>query len=310
MGPLEASSIRPSVAVLLATYNGEAHCDAQIASLLWQRGLTVHVYARDDGSRDATPRIVADWAKRYPDQITIIPSDGVATGSATGNFFALLAAVNLDHHDYVAFADQDDVWTPDKLNRAVSCLVGHSADGYSSDLIAYDPSANNVWLLHKAGHAAELDYLFQGGSAGCTYVLSKAAAALVTQTVRGAPPLCRAASHDWIIYAICRSHGLRWWRDPTAEILYRQHGENDYGAKRGIADIRDKLRLTRSRWYRNHILWLNNVIVGTAAERDVLRRVERSSIGDRIWLIARASRFRRSRRFILQLRIAIALGMI
>lgn len=119
-----------SVAVLLATYNGAAHCETQLISLLWQRGVDVHIYVRDDGSRDATPAILRDWAERHPGRFTIIDNEGVSTGSANGNFFALLAAIDTARHDYVAFADQDDVWTPDKLARAVKRLAEEGAEGY------------------------------------------------------------------------------------------------------------------------------------------------------------------------------------
>lgn len=304
----------PSVAVLLATYNGAAYCETQLVSILWQRGVDVHVYARDDGSRDATAAILRDWAARHPDHFTIIDNQGVSTGSANGNFFALLSAIDLAGHDYVAFADQDDVWTPDKLSRAVGRLKEEGAEGYSSDLIAYSPAAGptagHAWILHKAGRSVALDYLFQGGSAGCTYVLTRHAATVAQTVMTKAPAFCADPSHDWILYAICRSRGLNWVRDPAAEILYRQHGGNQYGAKRGLGDLVAKLRVMRSSWYRNHILWLRHVVVNNDEERRVLDAVARGTLSDRWRLIRDAGQFRRTSAYVAQLRVAIALRMI
>lgn len=304
----------PSVAVLLATYNGAAHCETQLISLLWQRGVDVHIYVRDDGSRDATPAILRDWAERHPGRFTIIDNEGVSTGSANGNFFALLAAIDTARHDYVAFADQDDVWTPDKLARAVKRLAEEGAEGYSSDLIAYsaaaEPAAAHAWILHKAGRPADLDYLFQGASAGCTYVLTRHAAAMAQAVMATAPAFCADPSHDWILYAICRSRGLKWVRDPAAEILYRQHGGNQYGAKRGPAELVAKLRVMRSSWYRDHILWLRHVLINSDDERAVLDAVARGALSDRWRLIREAGRFRRTPAYVAQLRAAIALRMI
>lgn len=300
----------PRVAVLLATYNGAAHCEAQIISLLWQRDVDVHIHVRDDGSRDATMAIIEKWAGLHPDRITIIANGGVSTGSANGNFFALLGAIDPARYDYVAFADQDDVWTPDKLARAIGRMVAEDADGYSSDLIAYDHGTNAAWVLHKAGRDADLDYLFQGGSAGCTYVLSARAATVAAQVMAQVPPFCTDPSHDWILYAICRSRGMRWVRDRGCEILYRQHASNQYGAKRGLADLIGKMRTMRSSWYRDHILWMQHVVVGSAVERQVLGAVARGRLSDRWWLIRQAYRFRRSRGYVAQLRIAIACRMI
>ena len=300
----------PSVAILLATYNGASYCETQLISLLWQRGVDVHIYARDDGSRDATPAILREWAARHPDRITIIDNQGVSTGSANGNFFALLAAVDAAQHDYMAFADQDDVWTPDKLARATARLTEEGAEGYSSDLIAYSADAGSAWILRKAGRPADLDYLFQGASAGCTYVLTRRAAILAAEVMAKAPAFCEDPSHDWILYAICRSRGLKWVRDPDAEILYRQHGGNQYGAKRGVGELLAKLRMMRSNWYRDHILWLQNVVVNNDEERRVLAAIARGSASDRFWLIRHAKRFRRTPAYVAQLRAAIALRMI
>lgn len=300
----------PKVAVLLATYNGAAHCETQLISILWQRGVDVHVYARDDGSRDTTPAILRAWAERHPGRMTIIDNEGVSTGSANGNFFVLLGAIDPEPYDYVAFADQDDVWTPDKLVRAVDRLVQDGAEGYSSDLIAYETAANSAWVLHKAGQFADLDYLFQGGSAGCTYVLTSQAAKTAAAVMAQAPAFCSDPSHDWILYAICRSRGMKWVRDRGAEILYRQHASNQYGAKRGLAEVRAKLQTVRSSWYHDHILWMRHVVLGSEIERTVLDAVARGRLSDRWWLVRQARRFRRTRGYVAQLRIAIALGMI
>lgn len=301
---------RPSVAILLATYNGAGYCATQLTSILWQRGVDVHVYARDDQSTDETPAILQDWAARHPQQITIVANDGVRTGSANGNFFALLAAIDPARHDYLAFADQDDVWMPDKLSHAVGQLAAKGAHGYSSDLIAYDAEAGNAWMLRKAGQPADLDYLFQGASAGCTYVLTRHAAVLAAGVIARADAFPAGASHDWILYAICRSRGLLWARDRVAKILYRQHSGNQYGAKRGLGELRGKLRVMRSSWYRDHILWMRHVIAGSPDEVAVLDAVASGTLGDRWRLIRQARRFRRSPADVAQLRAAIALRLI
>jgi rhamnosyltransferase len=304
------SNAIPSVAILLATYNGAAYCETQLVSILWQRGVNVHIYARDDGSSDTTPLILSEWAARHPDHTTIIGNKGISTGSANGNFFALLAAIDPARYDYLAFADQDDVWTPDKLARAIARLNEEGAEGYSSDLIAYNAATSSAWMLRKTGKPADLDYLFQGASAGCTYVLTRQAMTLVAAVMLHAPAFCADPSHDWIVYAICRSRGLKWVRDPAAEILYRQHGGNQYGAKRGAGELLAKMRVMRSSWYRDHILWLRHILVNNDEEQQVLAAIARGRPSDRLWLIRQASRFRRTPAYVAQLRAAIAFRMI
>lgn len=296
----------PAVLVLLATYNGRSFLDAQLASLLWQVGVRVRVLARDDGSTDGTLELLEQWRQRFPDRIAVLPS-AVRTGTAAGGFLQLLDGASLDEAEFVALADQDDVWLPDKLARAVGAMTGAGADGYSSALLAYDEAARAAWVIDKSGGDADLDYLFQGASAGCTYVLSSRAAHLVrdilaAQTV----PLVRGISHDWTFYAICRSRGLGWVQDPRPGLLYRQHAANQYGAQPGMGGIVSRLRRVRNSWYREHVGWLRHVVAVTPAEQAVFDAVDR---GDRLWLARNARRFRRSPRDAALLRVAVLTGM-
>ena len=283
----------PKVLVLLATYNGMAFVDQQIASILWQVGVEPHVLIRDDGSTDDTVAICGSWAARYPQVVTIL-SESVRTGSAAGNFFRLLAAAPLEGYDYVALADQDDVWLPDKLRRAVEAMRADGAEGYSSDLLAFDEGSRAAWLIGKAGGEAELDYLFQGASAGCTYVLLPSAVRMVRDVMvplEGTWP--RHVSHDWAIYAACRSRGLGWVRDPRPGLLYRQHSGNEYGARAGWGGLLQRLEATTERAYRANVSWLRGMVRMTPNEREVFDAVDR---GDRWWLVRNVQRFRRTRR--------------
>lgn len=301
---------RPArIAILLATYDGAAHLEAQMRSLLWQQGVEIHIFARDDGSRDATPAILADWHAAHSDRITVVTDALGPGGSATSNFFRLLEHSDFEGFDYVALADQDDVWFPDKLDRAVAMLRYSGAAGYSSDLLAYDETRNLSWILAKAGRPAELDYLFQGASAGCTYVLTVAAARRVASKLReSTATLPRGASHDWIIYAICRSYGSEWFRDSSARIMYRQHAANVYGALPGLRGLIAKGRMVRDKWYREHILWLRHVIGNNAEERRILDALRRGGVAGRLFLFRGARKFRRTPRDVRLLRLALMSG--
>lgn len=299
----------PRIAVLMATYNGAAYLSAQIASILAQQDVALHLFARDDESADGTPALLDTLAREAGDRLSVVRA-GDRAGSAAANFFRLLATVDLDGFTHVALADQDDVWFPDKLSHAVARMAEAGADGYSSDALAYDAKAGRGWVIRKAGREAPLDYLFQGASAGCTYVLSVRAARLVAATLAAAPgPAFPAASHDWTIYAICRSQGLSWVRDPEARLVYRQHPVNVYGARPGLAGLLQRARMVGNSWYRDHVLWLRNVVAGTPAELRVLDAVARDRLTDRLTLARRAPEFRRSAREVALLRAALLRGL-
>ncbi len=306
-----AGPVFPSVAILLATYNGGAFVGDQIASILAQKAVDVHIYVRDDGSTDDTMAVVAELQKAALGRVTVLRDGYGSTGYAATNFFALLGGLDLSPFDYVAFADQDDIWLPGKLQRAVECLLGQGGGGYSSNLLAWEPANNHYWMMEKQGTPKKFDYLFQGASAGCTYVLDTQTALLARRHLTTADGrYCAGVSHDWVIYAICRSAGVPWFRDSQSFIHYRQHSANVYGARSGFAGIIARLQMISNGWYRDHILWLEHVITNTADERKLLARLKRGRINDCFYLATQARDFRRDTGDVWKLRIALILGLL
>jgi glycosyltransferase involved in cell wall biosynthesis len=115
------SGLLPVVTILLATYNGERYLREQIDSLLAQTH-PVRVLARDDGSRDGTVSILRDYAERWPQRFALLEDDS-GTGHAKWNFLRLTdTAVQIPGIDYLAFADQDDVWMPEKIELEMKAM--------------------------------------------------------------------------------------------------------------------------------------------------------------------------------------------
>lgn len=302
----------PRILVLLATYNGIGHLDAQLRSLLWQQDVVVAIVARDDGSTDETPRLLSDYAKADPGRVFVMVDELPRGGTAAVNFFRLLTRCpDLATFDYVAFADQDDFWFPDKLAAAVARLRATGAAGYSSDLLAHDQGRSAAWMIRKSAPQRPRDYLFQGASAGCTYVLTREGATLARDRLAATDPAdWPTLSHDWTIYAILRSHGLGWTTDLAAHLVYRQHGANQFGALPGLRGLWTRLRMSQGGWYRAHILWLRQVLKGSPDELQVLAAVQRFSWRDRLWLAGHASEFRRTRRDVRLLQLALLGGQL
>ena len=107
----------PEIEVLLATYNGARFLDAQIESLLRQRGVSLRILVRDDGSTDDTPDIIERYRRSMPESFVVLASTGNL--GAVRNFATLL---EYSHAPYVALCDQDDVWMPHKLSVLVGAL--------------------------------------------------------------------------------------------------------------------------------------------------------------------------------------------
>lgn len=298
----------PRFAVLLATYNGGRYLIPQIDSILSQIDVSVDIYVRDDNSADNTLELV----KKYVNDgsIKIIKTDQ-PTGSPAGNFFKLLNSINIIEYDYIALSDQDDIWFPEKLISAVSALKDSKADSYSSDLIAFDNGKSAAWFMRKGGGLKKYDYLFQGASAGCTYVLRVGAAVLVRNVLGDvAKNFPKGYSHDWLIYAICRSHGIKWFHDNRAFIAYRQHSVNAFGAMPGIGGLLQRLRLSRSGWYREQVVWQSQFLKQSPGELRVLESVKNFGFKDRFYLATHVSNFRRSHKDCFLLAVVILLGLL
>ena len=117
----------PLIHILLATYEGAAYLREQLDSIAAQEHAHWSLWISDDGSKDTTWAICESFCAQHPDhRIQLIK--GPAQGP-TANFFHLLHTVRLTQpSDLLAFADQDDVWLPEKLSRAVAAL-GTEAPG-------------------------------------------------------------------------------------------------------------------------------------------------------------------------------------
>jgi rhamnosyltransferase len=291
----------PSVAVMLASFNGEDFIREQLDSILLQTSVSVNIYIRDDHSTDSTPDILLEYARCFPGRVTLLEPFSQRFGAACENFLSILMDVSHDKYDYFSFADQDDVWVPDKLKRATTLLEITGASGYASNLKAFSEDKNLEWIVKKDFAQRKFDHLFQAASAGCTYVLTPLALKLIQSRIGQLQVhTWTDMSHDWLCYAICRSYGLPWIIDNWTGIRYRQHAANQFGALPGFQGMLKRYTLIRSGWYRN-VMIRNGPFLDPAnqLELNIFRRLAEYRFVDRIWLAANARKFRREKwRFI------------
>ncbi len=229
------SGFTPRIGILLATYNGARFLSAQLDSFRTQTEPGWILFWRDDGSSDDTVAQMTAFAAEIG-EARCIRVEGAEHLGASASFFALLAAAT-SHGLPLAFADQDDVWLPDKLAWALEALAptpgtslcGPSPCGpslYCSRQTLVDEALHPIGqsaLLHSAPSFANA--LTQNIATGCTIVLDPAAARLVA----GSQPSA-AVLHDWWSYLVITAAGGRVVADARPTVLYRQHGSNLVGA--------------------------------------------------------------------------------
>lgn len=264
----------PSVAVLLAAYNGRQYIEEQVDSILQQSGVAVTIFVSVDLSIDDTYAWCRDLAQQRAN-IAVLPY-GDRFGGAAKNFFRLLRDVDFSAFDYLAFADQDDIWLGDKLIRAVAKLVETDSDGYSSNVTAFWPNGLRK-LISKAQPQRDWDYLFEAAGPGCTYVMATPLALQIKSTVvRNWSEVNKLALHDWFSYAYARANGYRWFIDERPSMLYRQHLGNEVGANKGFKAFKYRFGKVIGGWgIEQSALTAQSVGQGNAPFVKIWRNLER-----------------------------------
>lgn len=288
---LEKCNTIPRFAVCLAAYNGMAYIVEQIESILMQKNVAMQIFISVDQSKDGTEDHLAQWALSEP-CLTLLPF-GERFGGAGPNFYWLLQKVDLSGFDYLSFADQDDIWHPEKLCRAHSLMAAQNAVGYSSNFTAFWTSGE-ARVVNKAWPQRTWDFLFESAGPGCTYVIHCSLALPLQQLVRHAgEKVLRVDYHDWLTYAFARAHNYVWVIDGWSSMQYRQHAHNQIGVNSGW----------RSFWLRvSKILsgygFEQSLLIADLVQASALPVVQRGLRGGRLgylWLALRAPQCRRKR---------------
>lgn len=241
------------IIILLSTYNGEAYLTEQLESILHQEGVTMRILIRDDGSCDSTIEIVKHWQSKHPQIIDFV--QGTNVGFAMSFTYLLQIAVRqYPEATYYAFCDQDDVWLPKKLQKAVEQLDIESKDipvAYCSNTQLVDQKLQFIRMCWKRNevHLSKERALIQNFATGCTMVFNRKAAEIY---VSHQPEVIKV--HDFLMYQLCMFLGKIIY-DENSYILYRQHGKNQIG-RPGFCQ-RWKRRWTTQN-YKKHTLEIQN----------------------------------------------------
>ena len=218
----------PSVAILLCTRDGAAFIDEQLRSLADQTHSNWFLIASDDGSTDTT----RDVLKRFADSVRqkVVIREGPRRGPCA-NFLSLAIDPSITA-DYFAYCDQDDLWYPDKLERALNWLVTVSQDMPAlycgrTELVSADGRSTGLSTCFSRPPSFR-NALIQNIAAGNTMVFNRAAKTLLE--IAGEH---QVVVHDWWTYQLISGAGGRVHYDPRPVLKYRQHSSNLIGSNLG-----------------------------------------------------------------------------
>lgn len=243
----------PVIQVLLATFNGEKYIGEFLKSLSEQQGVKVHLLVSDDGSTDGTIAVLESFRQNF-EKVNILHGPGRGPSE---NFFWLLENAS---GKYVAFADQDDLWSSNHLLKSIQRLANFSQTPALTfcQVIEYDQSTKrvNVWPKQKCLLRIE-QVLAENWARGCTIVFNSKLLEFLKQSKPE-----KAIMHDWWALLVAISIGQVIY-EPSPELRYRVHDTNFTRKKRQflakIPDLQKKQEWAPlkqvhelNKLYRNH----------------------------------------------------------
>lgn len=215
--------MKPSITILLSTYNGADYIKEQLDSLFSQDYSNFKILVRDDGSKDDTIKILNYYKKKENKEFSYY------IGSNLGSCKSFLSLLNdAPKSDYYAFCDQDDVWDNDKLSCAVEKLFkldNKKPNLYFSNLRVVDKNLKFVRLSHNSKQYMKNKFspLIEPLTGGCTMVFNDVARELIINNI---PDKC--SMHDSWIYLVCGIFGSIVY-DEKPHMSYRIHEKNVVG---------------------------------------------------------------------------------
>jgi rhamnosyltransferase len=309
----------PRVLVLLATCNGEPWLDEQLASLWAQHGVQVRVLASDDASTDNTRTILEAHTREHP--LVLLPTAQAASAQAApsdaaptrlgacANFMRLVCKADAGEADYIALCDQDDVWLPGKLARAIECLQQTQAHAYSSSFHLWLPAHDRREFVCKHHAQTAFDHLIQSPGPGCSFVLCKTLFADLQQwACAGRAEPLKSFYHDWLIYAFARKNAWRWHIDDQSHLLYRQHARNLSSSDTSLAAHQTRLAKMRSGWWSREVVAVSTDL--GLQHQWPASAFARLGVLDRIGLALQVHRLCRSMRDRIALTLCLLLGIL
>lgn len=220
-----------AVAILMGVCGGEAYLPAQLASILRQTVTDWDLWLSDDspgtGARDLLTEFGGNWEGRL--HYLRGPRRGVVP-----NFLGLACRPDISAEFY-AFSDQDDVWDPDRLQRALARLASVPASVpalYCSRTRLVDADGRPIGLSPLFARPPSFaNALVQSIAGGNTMVFNQAARALLM----AAGDDVDVVVHDWWLYLLVTGAGGVVIYDEVPSLSYRQHGGNLIGGARSLS---------------------------------------------------------------------------
>ena len=215
------------VDILLATYNSNIeYLRIQIDSILNQTYKNIHLIISDDASTNYNVKEALKEYSNLDNRVTIyLNSENVGY---IKNFEFLLSKSSAK---YIAFADHDDIWHEDKIEKCVKVLKEKNVDLVYSDCKQIDENGNvlnesyikykNMPIINGKNNILAFSRHI---AIGCSEMFREK---IKNQML---PFSKNVMAHDWLnIYLASKQNGVAYIDKPL--FGYRIHSSNEFGGR-------------------------------------------------------------------------------
>jgi len=233
---------KATIAVLLATYNGEKFLKQQLDSIFSQTYSDFIIYVSDDMSTDQTINILMFYHKKYPNQF--VYSVNKKNIGVVKNFEKLI--INCKE-DYIALCDQDDIWLENKLEIQLKelmllekkfvndpCLVHSDLTMVNKDNSMIYQSFFNFRKINLPNKKSINKIVSHNGIMGCTVLFNKS----LQRKILPFPEFLDV--HDYWIAIVNETIGHRITLNEKL-VLYRIHDNNTSNSSNKIINKKNNL---------------------------------------------------------------------
>lgn len=227
-----------SVSVALCTYNGAAHIEEQLLSILNQSHVPDEIVVSDDASSDdvldIVERVFNAWKSAQPGRVPALQILRNAKPlGVTANFAQAIAAGS---GNIVILSDQDDVWHPRKVERMLEQFAAHPTALLAftdARMVGASGDDLGINLFQTLGIGAATRAQLQSDRAFEALLrrnlVTGATVAFRRELAESAAPFPAAWVHDEWLAVTAAVFGPLLMLEETL-IDYRQHGGNQIGA--------------------------------------------------------------------------------
>jgi glycosyltransferase involved in cell wall biosynthesis len=204
----------PQVSVALPTRNRWAMLEQALGSALGQRGVEVEVIVVDEASSDETPERLQ---RIDDDRVSFVRHDTPKGPAAARN-----TAIERARGEWIAFLDDDDLWSPEKLHTQLSRALANGHQWSYTGRIEVDHRMAVIHAFHPPDPGDLTTRLLSNNTIGgpSSVVLRKDLLDRIGAFDERLPPL-----EDWDLWIRAAALGSAQ-SCPEPLIAYRFHPEN------------------------------------------------------------------------------------